>query len=102
MRIMNIQLSKIHKIKSDAYNYTLVETTLMKDDKGKQVKDDEGNIKYRVINKGYYTTLSNALKAYLDLNIKKAEKVTIEELIQVIQDTESTITETVIEHFKDI
>lgn len=97
---MLLYLDEVYTIKADSYNYTLVETSPSVDEKGDQLKDDKGNLKWIINNKGYYSNLRNALEGYVDLNLRRSDADTAKDLIAELNLLSQSINKAIVQHTK--
>lgn len=84
--MLEIQLDDTHSLVSDSMNYVLQRRGIVKEGKNK------GNETFTPI--GYFSTIENALKAYKQTLIRKADITTINELLIAIK--------TIDKHIEDI
>lgn len=80
---MKLVLDNRYQITSDAYNYILQER--------KTTKIDDGETKEYEVNIGYYSTITNALKGYKELQIRTSNVATVNELINLINELDKKI-----------
>lgn len=88
---MNIKLTDTIRLETDDYNYKLIETVVITDGgKGKKAKaENVGTERDNVL--GYYSTLKNALTGFMNLEIKRCDAKTIQEVLDHIKATEKVI-----------
>ena len=89
---MNIKLTDTIRLETDDYNYKLIETTTVKENttNGRKTKaENVGTERDEVL--GYYSTLKAALNGFLNLEIKRCDAKTIQEVLEHIKATEKTI-----------
>jgi hypothetical protein len=79
------------RLETDDYNYKLIETVVITDGgKGKKAKaENVGTERDNVL--GYYSTLKNALTGFMNLEIKRCDAKTIQEVLDHIKATEKVI-----------
>lgn len=80
---MKIQIDNKYQISSDSMNYILQEK--------KQTVSNEGEEKSYVVNVGYYSTITNALQGYKELQIRNSDVTTIDELMKLIKELDKKI-----------
>lgn len=80
---MKLVLDNRYQITSDTYNYILQER--------KTTKIDDGETKEYEVNIGYYSTITNALKGYKELQIRTSNVATVNELINLINELNKKI-----------
>lgn len=80
---MKLVLDNRYQITSDEYNYILQER--------KTTKTDDGETKEYEVNIGYYSTITNALKGYKELQIRTSNVATVNELINLINELDEKI-----------
>ena len=80
---MKLVLDNRYQITSDTYNYILQER--------KTTKIDDGETKEYEVNIGYYSTITNALKGYKELQIRTSNVATVNELINLINELDKKI-----------
>ena len=80
---MQIIIDANHKITSDSRQYLLqeIKTVLNGDKKGEVYESTLG----------YYSTISNTLKAYRELQIRSSNVTTIDELLEFIKQLDSKL-----------
>jgi len=80
---VKLVLDNRYQITSDTYNYILQER--------KTTKIDDGETKEYEVNIGYYSTITNALKGYKELQIRTSNVATVNELINLINELDKKI-----------
>lgn len=83
--MVNIELDNKHRLISDSMNYIIEETKVVKD-------GDRKGEEYKV-SVGYYSTLQGALKGYKELKIRTSDAKTINEILEVVKETDNKINE---------
>lgn len=80
---MKLKIDNRHQISSDSMNYILQEKREIKEGK------DKGEM--REVTLGYYGTITNALQAWKELQIRKSNITTIDELMKLIKELDNKI-----------
>lgn len=80
---MKIKIDDKYQITSDSMQYILQEK--------KQTKKDDVEVKDYEVNLGYYSTITNALQGYKELQIRNSDVTTIDELMKLIKDLDDKI-----------
>lgn len=83
---MKIQIDENHLITSDSMNYILQERKERKEPVSDDLED-----KYYLVNVGYYSTITNALQGYKELQIRNSDTATINELMNLIKKLDKKI-----------
>ena len=81
--MIDIQLDNKYSLVSDTLNYIIEETKVVKD-------GDRKGEEYKVIY-GYYGTITSALKSYKDLKIRTSNAKSINEVLEVVKETDRKI-----------
>ena len=88
---MNIKLTDTIRVETDDLNYKLIETVVVTEGgKGKKAKvENVGTERDNIL--GYYGSLQSALKGFMNLEIKRCDAKTIQEVLDNIKRIEKTI-----------
>ena len=88
---MILKIDSKYQIINDSRQYILQEKRKVKDEDGTIKIDCDGNIEMNYINKGCYSFLINALKAYMEKQIKESDASAVNELIDLIKEVDKKI-----------